>query len=431
MKGGRTVEIHTPDNANSTPNTTPIPIPRNGLRGFSGILLFFMLTLALTTVGIGLSGAQMLSPTTRIIAEVISGASLVLLFLYTWRVASRAKGILPVLLIVALLTAYLSNSFVPAATLFALVCAITIGALALSIITQKQAAWIPLVPILAYVATLLVCRDAVAAAACLLPVPAALALSVGTRHSIEKKDGPTRVGVICLTSFALTLSVAGFAAVALYRALGSLDPTTLSTALDGLRESVIVWITSMELPADISEEMRALFSRESAEYMVNGTINLLPGYIIAAINLLAAVSQLILHAALVSFGCGASLSDRARVFRMSAVSCVVFTAAYLLALIGNGESSTLWGTVANNVYIILLPGLAFAGMLRFVAGITTRHRIGCFSLLALLLAPLLFLVAPLILAAVEVFGRLGAFMSSKLRTPEDGGPTDTPPENHL
>ena len=121
------MEIHTPDNANSTPNTTPIPIPRNGLRGFSGILLFFMLTLALATVGIGLSGAQMLSPTTRIIAEVISGASLVLLFLYTWRVASRAKGILPVLLIVALLTAYLSNSFVPAATLFALVCAITLG----------------------------------------------------------------------------------------------------------------------------------------------------------------------------------------------------------------------------------------------------------------------------------------------------------------
>ena len=425
------METYTPDNANSTPNTTPIPIPRNGLRGFSGILLFFMLTLALTTVGIGLSLGQLTSHATRVAAEIISGASLVLLFLYTWRIANRAKGMLLVILLPVLLIAYVSSSFVLAATLLALVCAITIGALALSIVTKKQASWVPLVPLLAYVATLLLCRDAIAAAACLLPVPAALALSVGTRQSIEKKDGPTRVGVICLTSLALTVSVAGFAAIALYRALGSLDPTTLSAALDGLRESVIVWITSMELPADLSEEMRALFSRESAEYIVNGTINLLPGYIIAAINVLVAVSQLLLHAALVSFGCGASLSDRARVFRMSAVSCVVFTAAYLLALVGNGESSTLWGTVANNVYIILLPGLAFAGMLRFVAGITTRHRMGCFSLLALLLAPLLFLIAPLILAAVEVFGRLGAFISSKLRTTEDGGPTDTPPENHL
>lgn len=410
------------------PRSPLVPIPRNGLRGSSGVLLFLMLTLSLATVGIGLSWGQMTSRAALTAAEAVSGVSLVLLFLYTWRIAKRAKGVLPILLLVALLGAYIFDSFVPAATLLALVCAVTLGALALSILTSKQAAWAPLAPIIAYVATLLLCRDAVGAAACLLPIPAAWALSYGTRRSAERENGPTRVGVICLTSFTLTASLVGLAAVALYRTLGSLDPSTLTEALDAARESVITWITSMELPAELPDEMRDLFSRESAEAMVNGTVNLLPGYIIAAVNLLAAVAQLLFQAALVAFGCGASLSDRVRVFRMSAVSCAVFTAAYLLALIGNGETSTLWGTVAHNMYLILLPGLAFAGMLRLVAGITTR-RMGCFSLLVLLFAPLMFLIAPPLLAAVEVIGRFGAFLGSKLRPPEDGTPPDGPPDD--
>lgn len=406
-----------------------VPIPRNGLRGSSGILLFLAWALSLFTVGIGLSGGLLAAQSTNMIAEVISAASLVLLFLYTWKIAGRAKGMLILLLLPTLLLAYVTDSFVPAATLLALVCAVTLGSLTLSIISKKQAVWVPIAPLLAYVATLLLCRDAVMAAAALIPVPAAWALSVGTRRSAEQENGPTRVGVICLASFATVASIAAFVALVLYRTLGSLEPDTLASALDTVRESIIVWITSLEseLPPEATDEMRAMFSRESAEYMVNGTINLLLGYVVAVANLLVAVSQLLLHAALVSFGCGESLSDRVRVFRMSAISCWIFPVAYLLALIGNGETSTLWGVVAHNLYIILSPGLAFAGMLRLIAGITSR-RPGCFSTLALFLAPLLFIIAQPVLAAVEIFGRAGAFIASKTRPPEDGSPMDTPPD---
>ena len=405
-----------------------VPIPRNGLRGSSGILLFLMLTLSLCTVGVGLSQGFLTSPNALMIAEVALGAALVALFLYTWRIASRAKGVLPLLLLVAVFLAFATGSVAPAAVLLAFVFAITLGALTLSIISKKQAAWLPLAPVVAYTVTLLVCRDAIMAAACLLPVPAALALSVGTRRSAERDHGPTRVGVICLTALAMLVSIAAFVAAMLYRLLGSLDFDTLSAALETAREAWIEQVTAAATAAEISEEMLGLSPSEYAAYLVNYAINCLLGVVIAAVNVLVAVSQLLLHASLVSFGCGDSLSDRVRIFRMSAVSCVVFTAAFLLSLIGSGESSTLWGTVAENVSIALSPGLAFAGMLRLVAGITSL-RPGCLSMLALMLAPLLFLIAQPVLAAVEVFGRLFAFISSKLRPPEDDGFTGTPPDN--
>lgn len=410
------MEATTAENTNSKP--TLVPIPRRGLRGSSGVSLFFALVLAFSTVGIGLSYPFVTSATMRVVAEVVSGLSALLLILHMWRVAHRAKGVLPVLVLASLLIAYVSSSVIPAATSIALIAAIALGALALSIVTPRQVAWMPLVPILAYAITLVLCQDVVAAFACLLPLPAAWALSFATRRSAEREDGPTRVGSICIAALALTASVVALLALSLYRALGSLSPETITGALEAVREQAIVWITSVELPADTSEELRALFSRENAEWMVNATINLLPGYVIAAVNVLVAIAQLLLQASLVSFGCGESLSDRVRVFRMSAISCAVFAIAYIATLIGNGgEVSTLWGTVAQNVYVILLPGLAFAGLLRLLAGIT-RRGMGCFPVLALFFAPLLLITVPLLPAAVEVIGRFGSFIASKVRPPE-------------
>lgn len=416
-----------PYTAEHPPRASLVPIPRNGLRGSSGTMLFLMLILALSTVGIGLSTPFITTPTALTVAEWITGASAVILILHLWRVAGRAKGIFPILILTALLIAYLSSSVIPAATLIALIAAVSLGALVLSVMTAKQMTWAPLPLILAYAITLAVCRDAVAAITCLLPLPAAWALSFATRRSAERENGPTRVGVICATSLALALSVVALISLFLYRALGSLSPATLTAALDAVREQAITWFTSLELPAEATDEIRALFSRENAEIMVNAAINLLPGYLIATVNVLVAIAQLLFQASLVSFGCGASLTDRVRVFRMSAISCVVFTAAYLLTIIGNSETSTLWGTVAHNVYVVLLPGLAFAGLLRLLAGIS-RHRTGCFSLLLLLFTPLLLILIPLVPAAVEVIGRGASFLASKLRPPEDGDPTGTPPE---
>ncbi len=398
-----------------------IPIPRTGLRGASGVFLVLMLALACTVVGIGICAMRTDSPVEATIAEVLSAASCVLLIIHTWKIARRAKGMMPVLIVLAGFMAYLTNSFIPSAVLLGLICGMATGALALSIMTRKQALWAALVPAAAYILTLVCSRDPIGAVACLLPLPAAFALSVGTARSAEREDGPNRVGVICLTSLLLTLTLAGMVALTLYRLLGSLSPDTLAAALDTARETAVGWITSVELPADTTEELRQLFSREYAETVVNFTINLLPAYIIVAVNLMATVSQLLLHAALVSFGCGESLSERVRVFRMSAISCIVFAVAYLMYLITGGAGGSLAGTVAHNIYTVLIPGLAFSGLLRLISGMTKR-RMGCLIFLLIFLLPLIFLVAPVALALVETIGRFIAFLTSRIRGDDDSAP---------
>ncbi len=406
-----------------SPRAPLVPIPRTGLRGPSGILLILMLGLAFITFGLSLCTWQVRSHAVMTALELFCAASAVLLTVYLWHVGKRAKGILPVLLLVAILASYVTGSFVPAATLISLISAITFGALALSIMTRTTMAWIPLLPVVAYLVMLSICRDPAVSSLCFLPLPAAWALSTGTRNAAARENGPTRVGVICLTSLALTATIAAIAALVLYRLLGSLEPTVLSDALESARGNIIDWIILQKdnLPSEYVDELQDFFSRETIEYMVNDVINLLPGCIIVIVNLIAAVSQLLLQASLVSFGCGASLSDRVRIFRMSAVSCVVFTISCLFSLIGGAETSTLWSTVAQNIYMILLPGIAFAGLLR-VLGRMVGRRMGCGSALLALVAPLLLLVAPLLLAAFEIIGRLSAFLSSKFRPPEGDAP---------
>ncbi len=418
----------------NAPRNAQIPIPRAGLRGSSGILLFFALILASATVGVALCAMRTTSALEVRVAEGISGAASVLLCIHTWRISRRAKGMIPILAVIAGFLAYYCNSLLPAGLLVGLVTGVASGGLLFTIVSKKQAAYIPLIPLLAYGIALLCSWDIVGSAAALLPLPGAAALALSTRRSAESEEGPNRVGVICLTSLFLGLALGGMIALSLYRQLGSLDPQVLRDALDAARESIILRFTSFELPPDTSDALRKLFSREFVEMTVNYVINLLPAIYVVILLLISTMAQLLLHASLVSFGCGESLSDRVREFRMSAVSCVVFAAAYLVYfIVGSTASSTMVGTIAENIYVILTPGLAFSGFLRLLSGMAKR-RMGCMSFLvifilpaALLFSPILLIIVAPILAIVEVFGRFGTFVGRKMRASDD----DSSGDNHF
>ncbi len=431
-KGYRTVAYNS---ATDTAKTPLVPIPRTGVRGSAGVFLFLMFALASAAVGVGLCSFGATSRVAEIAAEIFSAAACALLIVHTWRIGRRAKAIMPVLIVVAVGAAYLSSSFLLSAVLLGLVCGMTSGSLLLSLITRKQAVWLPLVPIAAYAVTLLFSGDPIASLSCLLPLPAAWALSHGTHRSAAREDGPGRVGVICLTSVTLGLTAAALLAIVLYRHLGSLSLEALTGALESARESVITWIltsaeeqiATLEPDAETLATWRELFSRETVEAVVNSTVNLLPGYAVVLVNLMVTVAQLILHAALVTFGCGESLSDRVRVLHMSSISCIVFAIAYVLVIITGGAGESPVGTVVHNIYLILVPGLAFSGLLRLVAGLRGR-RMGCLTFGIIFLSPLLVLIAPMIPAVIEVVGRFVSFLSSRLRPPEDGDIPSPPPD---
>ncbi len=410
-------------NQNSTTQTAPIspvPIPRTGLRGSSRVFLFVLLFLAAAAVGIGISAMRTTSQTEVTIAEVVSGASLFLLTLYLWRVCHRAKAAVFILAGASIFLAYLCNSLIPSGVLTALIFEVTLGSLLLSIATKKQRILFWFIPAAAYVTTALISRDPVGAVAAFVPFPAALTLSVGTRNSAEKQDGLTRVGVICATSLALGLSIGGMIVLSLYRYFGSLDSHILAEALNTVRATLAQWITTHLIP----DNAQGLLRPDYAENLSVLLVNLLPGYAVLAINVLSFMTQILLHATLVTFGCGASITERVRVFRMSLMSCLVFTVAYIMAISSGTETTTtLAGTIAENIYLILLPGLAFAGLLRFMTSITRRgaRGMGCMTFLVFLL-PLLFLTAPFILAAYEVIAHIMSRFISFIKPPADNDP---------
>jgi hypothetical protein len=142
-----------------------------------------------------------------------------------------------------------------------------------------------------------------------------------------------------------------------------------------------------------------------------------------AVNLISAVAQMIQHATLRVFGYDECLTERVRTFRMSLISCLVFLVAYFIFFAEGQESSTLTGTVAQNIYMILLPGLALAGLIRLTSALTRKgpRGMGCLFYLILIL-PCLFIFAPFVLAAAEVIGHIFSAVTSAIKPRDDEPP---------
>lgn len=419
-----------PDPAKASP--APLcPIPRNGISGAAGILLSILLTIASAMVGICPYALARSTESEPLFAQITSVGVLLLLVLYLWRVTKSAKGLLPILIFSGVAIYYFTGSLIFTASVCSLLFAVGEGSFLLAVLPRKQWAWIPLIPIVAYAAALALTRDPFSSASALVPFPPMVVLALGTRNSAEKEDGLTRVGVICATSLALGLSLIAAGALTFYHELGTISPEAVAKEMDIIRNAIIEEITSAEIPEGFDPEMLAelekMLTYANAENTVNSVFNLLPALFVAVVNILAACAQTFQHATLRTFGMEASLTDRVRAFRMSLISCIVFLGAYLITFLENSVVSTLTGTVAQNIYIILLPGLALAGMLRIMNALARKgpRGLGCLFYLVLLI-PCMLLFAPVVLAAVEVIGHLFSAITTAIKPSDDDDPFGNP-----
>lgn len=435
MKGDRDMNAR-PNSGSVPPAPRPLcPIPRSGVQGPSGILLYLLLLLSAATVGIGICAMRTTSEPEVQIAEGISAVALLLLTVYLWKVTRTARMIVPILAIAGVFLVYLTNSLIPTAVLVSLIFAVSEGSFLVAVQPKNKLAVLLTLPVLAYAATLLLSRDPAGSVAALIPFPAIPVLAWGTRRSAASEDGITRVGVICATSLALGLSLGGMILFSVYRYVGSLDPATLTEALEAFRENLILQITSTEFPTEGMTpeqiaEIREMLSYANVSNTVDSCFNVLPGIAVVAVNLLAAVVQIIQHASLRAFGFEASITDRVKAFRMSLLSCIAFLAAYLIAMLEDTAVTTLAGTVAQNIYIILMPGLALAGMLRLTSGLVSKgpQKLGCLFYFVFLI-PCFVLFAPFVFAAIEVISHIFTSVTSAIKPPEDpDDPFGGPPE---
>lgn len=403
---------------------TPLPLQRRGLptQPLWVLSIFSVLAAAMTATGIAyLAGSVPLSDS---VMELISIIMYILLLVAQFRLTRTQRWIAPLFLLFGMVTFYLTGSFLFATMLIALVDAVGFAALLLAVSKREVMTRLAFIPIAAYGLVLVLCRDPWLALAALIPFPAAAALAFGTRAGAEREDAPGRVGVICLTSLCLGGAILGLSALLLYRHLGSLSLSHLRDWLDGLRTSLANTLV------DTYQQLADLFVEEGqtppftvpteaqALDTINSIINISPGLAVAFCNIGAAITQCILHGELSSFGYGESVKGRVRLFRMSLMSGIVFLVAGLITLFtASGES--LVGTVAENIFLILEPGLLLGGILRILHNLTRRRQAGCMSFLLFCFLPILLICAAPIVAVYEAIAALLGAIFSKVKPPED------------
>ena len=409
---------------NSTPKASPAPlcpIPRRGLQGAAAPILYICLLLSSLLVGVGVMQLTTSAETILTdLAEPLSAAAILFLVIYLWRVTRTAKATVPLLVVLGVFLTFYTGSILPAGILCGLVFTLSEGSFFIAVQSKSKLAALPIIPLLAYGITAALSMNFVTSLTVLIPWPAAWILAIGTRRSAASEDGPNRVSVICSTSLVLGLTSIALLALALYRGLGTLEPAVLMEAVEELRQELILGIHTQPLPEgltpELAEQWKEMLEYANVENTVNSTFNLLPAICTVTTFIFVTICQSIQHATLRAFGMGECVSNRVRAFEMSLISCVLFLIAYIIVL-GESESvSTLTGTVAQNVVIILLPGLALAGLLRLTGNMVRKGKqtMGCLFFIVILAFVLLF-VAPYVLAAVEVIGHIFQSVTSKLR----------------
>ncbi len=415
-------DVTPPDRPQSPPqDAIDTPIPRCGSSAAFTAPLLTALALALGCFSIALNSLFSASAPSPAAAEITAALALLLLTLYIWGILPKSRGFIVFLLAAAAMLTFFVRAIVPdrlfviAALPLTLIFVIGIGGMLLAMADRRALLLALLIPVAGYGLSLLLTGSFFGSCAVLLPLPATVVLAIGTRRSAAGGNGPGRVGVICVTSVALCLSFAAAAALILYEANGSLSLAALTEALDGLRADMTAFILSAAAETEVTEE---LFSPEVAENMVNALINLLPGYLIAASNIFAAIAQNLQLAGLETNALGGSLAPRVRLFRMSFISCILFFLCYIIMIISGAEASTLTGTVAQNLYLVLLPGLGLSGLIRVSRFLARKLRsgIGCLTPLLFMMLPMLVFAVPFLFGIIEAAGQAAELIRTRLRT---------------
>lgn len=408
-------------------NLPPQPLLRRGLPTQPLWLLSIVaaLSAAMLTGGISyLSGSCQLN---AVAMEILSAAMCVLILFCLFRVRKSHRWLAPLLLIVGGLLYAVCGSFSLSALVLALPAAVGFSALLLAVSEKQVLSRLAFIPLAAYGLSLLLCRDPLLSLLSLLPFPAAAALAFGTRAAADgREDAPGRVGVICLTSLCLGICTVGVALLLLGRHLGTLSAAHLSTWLEELRTSLSrAIVETMQQVADALPEQTdsqtvliTVPTEEEARNTVNYLINIFPGMAIVLCNIFAALGQVVLHGCLTAFGYEASVRGQVRRFRMSVMSCIVFLLAAIITTVTSLASgdSTIVGTVAQNISLILQPGLILIGILRIFS--RPARRVGCLSFLLLLMLPFLLLYASPLVAAYAAVATILDAVLAHVRPPE-------------
>lgn len=210
-----------------------------------------------------------------------------------------------------------------------------------------------LMPLLAYGVAALITGDPLRALLTLLPLASSIVAAVCVLRYMRR----TEATVLIAAALAAVLVIAGLVTLGV---MGGFVGNPVAALADTLRESIVSFLT----------ESRALYTEMGmnlplSDVDISNTaamlVNLLPGLFLCACSITAFLVWRTLLQLLIAFRTLPRLPFRLAAFSMSKTSAVVFLMFYIIALFANSTEVTLFGTICQNVALVMEPGLALIG----------------------------------------------------------------------
>ena len=291
----------------------------------------------------------------------------------------RSVWLIAMLTVPAVMLTAMTGSMTAAALLVALICGTSYGAFfLLNVRSPLMAA----PPVLACLGAYFITGDILRTAAVLLCLPAAIMLA----HTLRR--GIPRIRAICHVAVALVLPLLLMGLIALIQHRGTAALSDLAALVSSFRHALARLLASWEVGTGENAGRVVLEGMELA--LASTLLNILPGAAIALFAVLGYMANLICLTLFRTYERSRYLSRRVFALALSLPAAALFLLGYLLLLV-IGENVSIGAqfteTVAENLYLALMPAMILAGFLCFIRiFLNSHHRLLCLICLILLFA---------------------------------------------
>ena len=240
--------------------------------------------------------------------------------------------------------------------------------------------------------------------------------------SVFFKGDRGRINVICRVSASI-LAIGAIAAVAyIITSQRSLTLEAINSTTSGIFDRILEHYTAEY--ASMADRYSALGiespSAADIRLYTLAVYRLLPSMIVIAANVISFISYQLKVSLLNESGQRKHLTRFSLSFSMSWISALIFIVAYFVTMITSSAGDDKIALVAENIYMILLPGLVFTGILALL-GRREGGRKHFFWLTAIII---LFFVSPNIALFATAFIGCSVIISAALGRLLDGGKSD-------
>lgn len=231
-------------------------------------------------------------------------------------------------------------------------------------------------------------------------IPAALALGYAFSKGVD------RVSSICRTSAAIMLTAIIPASVYFILKYGT-DLSVLSTIIESLKESTtnLLADTLYMLYSEMTElgiSMSMTDATDLSTYAVNAAFNLLPALIVIIANLISFALQSMLTSILIVGETDKAKITKMVVFEMSLISAIVFLISFIAMFALSTSGISVWAVTAENIALILMPGLLFSAFAAFRGFIFIKSR-SCFGVILYLVSIMMIFYIPTVIIPLASF----------------------------